>query len=207
MRIVKSILFATVFFGVFVFFTQKTEASEGTIELRSTTRETYRCYATSMLMQDQNYTILVSCRELLYPAGNTVFTYVLWAQPTDGSAPRRLGELGFGRLNARLNQPFSQLFVTTEPNAGVRAPSGPTVMRGNVQPITFLDRATTPTPTSTSISSGGGGTQNGNETVTPTPSQSTGSRVATAFKRAGLAAFLALVALIGLVFAITRSRG
>ena len=192
----------------FFLLTTQTFASEGLVELRSTTREASRCFASSILMQDQNFNVLVSCRELIYPAGNTVFTYVLWAQPVDGGNPKRLGELGYGRLSARTNVPFNQLFVTTETTGNVGKPGGPVVMRGNVSPITFLDRSTTPTPTSaTTINSGTTGTPEPGASLTPTPGESTGSKIATAFKRAGLAALLALLAIIGLVFAITRSKG
>jgi hypothetical protein len=195
-----------VVFIVFFVLPGMVKASEGNIELRSTTREAYRCYAASILMQDQNYNILVSCREIIYPAGDTVFSYILWAQPTDGSAARRLGELGYGRLAAKMNIPFNSLFVTTEPSAGVRTPSGPVVMRGGVSPITFLDRATTGTPVPTLAN---GERPTGDVTLTPVPEegQTTGSRLGTALRRAGLAALLALIAIIGLIFAITRSRG
>ncbi len=191
------------FLGIFAL-AKDTYALEGITELRSTTGESYRCYATSILMQDQNFTILVSCRDLIYPAGKTVFSYVLWAQPVEGGNPRKLGELGFGRLSAKMNEPFSSLFVTTEQNPGGK-PTGPTVMRGNVSPIGFLDRPTTPTPTS--ISSTTGSPQITGE-ITPTPQAlSTSQKLSTALRRAGLAAFIALLALIGLVFAITRARG
>lgn len=198
--VVVFVLFAT----LFIFFKNPgaVHATEGSFYLRSTSRESYRCWAPSVLMQDQQFHILVTCRELIYPAGDTVFSYVLWAQPTDGSGPRRLGELGYGRLDTRINQPFNQLFVTTEQNPGVGKPTGPIVMRGNVETETFLDRPTSATPTIA------GQEPTGDVTVTPAPgSASTGSRLATALRRAGLAAFLALLALIGLVFAITRSRG
>jgi len=186
-------------------FAKNAHATEGEIYLRSVTRETYRCEASSYLMQDQQYHVLVSCRDLLYPAGDTVFTYVLWAQPTDGSAPKRLGELGFGRLEARSNVPFSQLFVTTEPRANVNKPGGPTVMRGSVETKAFLDRGTPPSGTTTIETPTN--TPNPSITVTPAPGVSTASKIGTAFKRAGLAALLALLALIGLIFAITRARG
>lgn len=213
MKGIRLVLFSimTLVTGLFVFSTN-THASEGLIEMRSTTRETYRCFASSILMQDQNFNVNVSCRELIYPAGNTVFTYVLWAQPVDGGNPRRLGELGYGRLAAKLNLPFNQLFVTTETKGNVGKPGGPVVMRGNVSTITFLDRATSPTPTPVGQTSNGTnetitGTPNPDSSITPTEGASTGSKIATAFKRAGLAALLALLALIGLVFAITRSKG
>jgi succinate dehydrogenase/fumarate reductase flavoprotein subunit len=79
-------------------------------------------------------------------------------------------------------------------------------MRGNVQRITFLDRETTPTPNPSGTIAQ---SNNAGEEVTPTPvtGQSTGEKLMTALRRAGLAAFLAFLALIGLVFAITKARG
>lgn len=189
-------------FGTLLLIATKVSASEGIFEIRSTTREPYRCFASSILMQDLNYSISISCRDLIYPAGNTIFTYVLWAQPVEAGNPRRLGELGYGRLATRWNVPFNQLFVTTEQDAGVGKPTGPVVMRGNLQQITFLDRATTPTPTTV------GEAPAGTEDITPSQAPaSTGAKLVTALRRAGLAALLALLAVIGLVFAITRTKG
>jgi hypothetical protein len=207
MKIKHVLLGAVLFAGIALFGSTKiTHASEGVVELRSTTRESYRCFAYYQLLPDQNQTVLVSCRDLIYPTGSSIIYYILWMQPTDGSAPRRLGELGYGSLSARTPIPFNQLFVTSEQVQNTNKPGGPVAMRGNVSAVPFLDRGTTGTPTPV-ISSGTTGTPEPGVSVSPTPGESTGSKIATAFKRAGLAALLALLALIGLVFAITRSKG
>jgi hypothetical protein len=39
-------------------------------------------------MQDSAFTISVSCRDLLYPASDTVFSYVLWAKPQNPKTPK-----------------------------------------------------------------------------------------------------------------------
>jgi hypothetical protein len=205
---INTIFFALLLsIGVIFLTTAKTSyAAEGMVELRSTTRESYRCYAYYQLLPDQNQTVLVSCRDLVYPTGSSIIYYILWMQPTDGSAPRRLGELGYGSLSARTPIPFGQLFVTTEQVQNTNKPVGPVAMKGSIAPIPFLDRATTGTPTPV-ITNAGTGTPEPGISATPTEGASTGSKIATAFKRAGLAALLALLALIGLVFAITRSKG
>jgi len=137
---------------LFLITTDKAIASEGTAELRSTVNQTTRCYASSLLMEDNAYTILVSCRDLIYPAEQNVTYYVLWAQPTDGSNPVNLGYVGYGKITVRMGQPFSSLFVTTESNPG-SVPAGRVVMRGNVTSISFLERPgqITPSPTGEQI--------------------------------------------------------
>ena len=145
----KSKLIITTSFFLFflIFSTKTTRASDGTFEMRSTTGNESRCYASSLLMQDWNYTVLVSCRDLIYPAEFGITNYVLWAQPTDGSSLMNLGQLGYGKVTFRTNKAFSSLFVTAEGNPGTREPTGSVVMRGNLNPVTFLDRPTSPTPT------------------------------------------------------------
>lgn len=193
-------------------FTTRVDATEGIFQLRSTNREPYRCYASSIMMQDATYTVLVSCRDLIYPADDRVFYYVLWATPQDGGNPIRLGDLGFGRLGTEVKIPFTNLFVTTESDDRARVPSGTVVMRGNAERIAFLDRGTTntPTPNTTVTATQDSNSDQSQQDVTPTPEEegaSTGEKLMIALRRAGLAAFLALIAIIGLIFAITRARG
>jgi len=197
MRKILPIIFALL---LFLFQPQKTFASEGIIELKSTTQEKYRCFVFSVLMPDANHTLLYSCRDLVYPIGAESFAYVLWAQPIEGK-PTKLGSLGVGKGEFKTKTPFTQLFVTTETNAEVREPRGQTVMRGEVLVNQFLERLT-PTPTLQAETL---------QTVTPTPRPttaplSTREKFTQAFKRAGLAAFLALISLIGLIFVITRAK-
>lgn len=183
-------------------------ASEGTVELRSTTGQPYRCYAASLLMEDLAYTILITCRDLIYPVDNPrIFTYALWATPKDTSTPVLLGFLGFGKATFRIVQPFSNLFVTTEENPGTPQPTGPVVMRGDVQTISFLERPTSPTPTPKEEERKEEVTEEVPEEEADMARPTTREKLSLAVRRAGLAALFALIALVGLIFVVTRSRG
>ncbi len=147
MKISKKILF-NIAFAVIVFATPSlATASEGVTELRSTTSETYRCIAESHQAQDRNYKVLVTCRDLIYPATSEVFSYVMWANPAQSGNVIKLGQLEYGRKLFTVGRPFTSIFVTAEPKPGVNAPQGPVVMQGTVQARPFLDIPTTATPT------------------------------------------------------------
>jgi hypothetical protein len=180
-------------------------ASEGTFELKSTGNEPYRCYAVSIRMLEPEYRILFTCKFILYPAEENVFNYVVWATPTDGKKAIKLGTIGQGRGELKTKTPFSNLFVTTEISKDVKTPTGRVVMKGNVNPIQFLEEAKQyePTPTIAQITTN----KNISPSVSPATSQTTREKFLTAFKRAGVAALVAIVALVGLIFVITRSRG
>lgn len=186
---------------IFLFSASSSYADEGTVDLRSTTGEVSRCVAFFVLLQDQNYNILVSCRDLIYPVDSSALNYTVWATPTKGGSAIKLGTLGFGTASFRTNQQFSNLFVTNEKDQYARTPQGGTVMRGTVEPVTFLERPTTPTPTS------GTSTTSGSTQATPTGAQTTTSKLLVGLQRAGILSVIALVAIVGLVFVITRARG
>ncbi|OGM25117.1 hypothetical protein A2962_02335 [Candidatus Woesebacteria bacterium RIFCSPLOWO2_01_FULL_39_61] len=187
-------------------FKNKVLASDGTVELRSTQGTDSRCFAASLLMEDLAYTILVSCRDLIYPGEFGLINYALWAQPTDGTSTVFLGLLGYGKSTVRIAKPFNSLFVTIESQIGA-TPTGRVVMRGNVSPVTFLDRPTTATPTpGEETKQGEEQTQEGEQEQEQQP-QSTRDKLFLALRRAGIAALIALVALIGLIFVVTRARG
>lgn len=150
-------------------------------------------------MPDQAYRVLVSCRDLLYPAGENIFSYIMWASPTGGGNPIKLGALGFGKAEFKTKNGFSSLLVTTEVNPKVKKPSGDIVMQGGVQPISFLERPTTPTPTPE-------GEVSEEEAEVPSEQLTAGQRLISALKRAGVVILLALVAVIGLVFVLTRPK-
>jgi len=114
-------------------------ASEGTAELTSTKGEPMRCHATSVLMKDFNYKIVVSCRDLIYPPKPDIFNYMLWVQPEEGNKPERLGELGVGKAEFKTETKFSALFVTLEKSDRPRTPEGERVLEGSIQTINFLD--------------------------------------------------------------------
>lgn len=197
MKILKY-YFCVSFFIIGLFLLAKTTfASEGTVELRSTTDKDYRCFAASLLMENASYKVIVSCRDLIYPPQPDLFTYIIWATPLDEGNPVKFGELGIGKASFETKESFSNLFVTTERNRGVRRPEGQVVMRGSVESITFLDRPTTPTPTPSTTEQEG----------EPAKAElTTGQKLTLALRRAGLVIFLALAATVGLVFILTRPK-
>ena len=178
-------------------------ASEGTFELRSTDDNNYKCYAASLLMQNLNYKIILSCRNILFPVDETIFTYMLWANPSAGGKPVKIGSVGLGKGEYATKVAFASLFVTTEQNVNTKEPAGNVVMKGSIKPILFLEKEIT--------DSSDEKTEDGEEEISPSPTPkvsnlSTRERLITGFKRAGLATGLALVSILGLVFVLTRPR-
>lgn len=140
-----SFLITTIFFLVLFYFAPTPAwASEGNIELRNTTNQDMRCFASSVLMPDFNYSLIISCRGLIYPPATDLFSYVLWSTSATDGKIGKLGELGVGKASFQTATPFSSLFVTQEPNNGVSNPSNRTVMQGSVQSITFLSEPARP---------------------------------------------------------------
>lgn len=173
-------------------------ASEGLVELRNRVNSDARCFAASVLMQDQNYQILVSCRDITYPGGTEVFNYTVWANPTDGGGAFKLGVLNLGKVQFRTQKSFGTLFVTKEQNTGVSAPTGPIVMQGSVRPIALLQEKNLNTPSTTP------GT-NQPEIVPPSPGESLETPVPTSAPRTGVAKFLtsgilAVIGIAGIIF-------
>lgn len=190
----------------FIFFfaiTTKVSASEGKFELESTTRDNFRCYAFSNFLENRKYRVGISCRNLIYPPEEELFSYILWANSLADNKPIKLGSLGIGKASFDTGKPFDQLYVTIEKNKSVRQPTGTVVMRGNLQRIEFLESAQTPTPTA----------EAGEEETVDEMAQeeeqplSTRDKLLIGLRRAGLIAFFALVALVGLIFVVSRSRG
>jgi len=209
MKFIKFLLFI-LFFTLSLFIsTNKIIASEGTAELRSTNNQSYRCFVASLLMENSRYKIIVSCRDLIYPPRSDLFNYVIWATPIDGNKSIKLGELGVGKANFEIKNAFSNLFVTTEQDKNTRVPKGEIVMNGNVQSISFLDKPTSPTPTPEKSDSNEKASrdQDQKEEVTiPTQELTTRERLVEALKRAGIVVFFGLVALVGLIFVLTRPK-
>ena len=203
MKLRHYLTFFLVTAGLFLL-AEKAFASEGTVELRSTTGEPYRCWAASVRMQNQEYRIPFTCKYLIYPADENIFNYVVWATPKEGGNSVKLGTLGLGKGEFKTKKTFTGLFVTTEASKETKTPQGQTVMKGEVTDVEFLEEAATPTPT-----------PGEEEEVVPeeekveTPEQtlSTRQKLLLALRRAGIAALIALVAIIGLIFVVTRSRG
>ncbi len=197
MNCIKKIIFAFVIILAFVLTAKPAFASEGTIELRPTSNNTFRCYAASIQMLSLNYKVLITCRDLLYPAGEDIFIYMLWASPVDGGNPIKFGQLGLGRAEFRTGKSFSNLFVTTEKNNKTRKPEGLTVMKGSVNKISFLEGPKTPDLDEKLEPP---------EEAIPSPAPSTRSKLITGIKRAAVVSLIAFSALLALIFVLTRKR-
>ncbi len=192
-----------------VLVSQKAQASEGTVELVSTTGTDTRCFASSVLMQNFQYKIIASCKNLVFPAKENKFAYVLWATPTEGGNSIKLGSLNLGKAEFGAKKPFSQLFVTTEANDKARVPSTDSIVaQGTVKTIDHLEDELEPEPTL-------GPAQDFGEIIErPTPA--TFEQPQDTQQQGGILSNLgrgSLIAIIGVFFVliflafITRSRG
>lgn len=197
---IKILLTLGVIFALSAMTSKNTKASEGIFNVYSTQGQSMRCYASSIQMLDRKYNILVSCRDIVYPAQGEVFSYVMWATPVEGTKPIRLGTLGLGRAFFKTTKAFTSLYVTTEASKTPKSPSANIVMRGGIEKIPLLERPTTPTPIP-------------EDQITTSPEDQTDEqksssrqRVVTGLRRAGIIIFVVLIAMIGLIFIITRTR-
>lgn len=193
------VFFAFLFFVIFIIVGEKKIfASEGFVELKGTASNSPRCFVSSLLMQDLNFLIAVTCRGLLYPGDNSVSRYFLWSVPVEGNAqPIKLGELGLGRLEVRSNVPFKELYVVHEKQSPGQKVSESIIMRGGVQKISFLDRSDFPTPTPSDIS----------DILIVDNSQNLIDKISEAFRNATVAFFLFIVVCVSLIFVIFKSKG
>lgn len=180
--------------ALFVVSTKSASASEGTFELRNRVGEDARCVAYSGIMADANYNILLLCQDILYPGGNqTIVNYVVWASPSGGGNPIRLGTVGLGRASFKTKTQFNTLFITIESSSNPRTPSGTVVMQGSVQPNEFL-YGPAPTPNGDEL-----GTPAPEPVVTPAP-----RNLGRILAAGGVLAFIAIFGVILVIFVITR---
>jgi len=176
-------------------------AFDGTVDLTNRVGADARCWASTVLMQDQNYKILFSCRDLTYPGGNEVFYYVVWSNPAAGGNPERLGSLSLGKVEFQTRNEFVSLFVTKEKSANAGTPTGTIVMQGSLRPVPLLQEIgkSTATNSGTSVS-----TQSG-EIIEATPIATPQPRTGIAkFLTSGILAVLGIGGLIFVVFIITK---
>jgi len=170
------------------------KATEGEIELSSTVGEATKCYAASVLMRDLFYNIVMSCRDLKYPANPDLFIYLVWATPSAGGKAVKLGDLGVGKAFFRTKTTFTNIFVTQENNVGAPTPSRNVSLYGDVKSLEFLRLPSTPTPIPDASQ-----TTASPLPIPPEPKET----IFSALKKAGLI-FGGVVVLIVLVVIITR---
>lgn len=192
----KKILFGSLIAGALFFGLAKNSlASEGTFDLRNRVGDDARCSAYSVLMQDLNYNILLSCRDILYPGGQSVFTYVVWAVPSTGGNHFKLGTIGLGKVAFKTKTPFSSMYVTKESEANTRTPSGQIIMQGSLNTNQFLDGSTKPAPE----------TKDEQIETEPTPiATKAPTNLGRIFAAGGILAFIAIFGVILVIFVVTR---
>jgi hypothetical protein len=194
MNAYKKLLFGLVtIFGLMIWGANRADVLADEINLRNRVGEAARCTVYTVLMQDANYNLLLDCRDILYPGGASVFSYVLWAVPTNGGNHFRLGTIDFGKNFFKTKTPFNALYVTKETDSKTRTPAGPVMMQGSLERNEFLD-GPAPTP---------GASELGEPTPTPiaTPAPRSLGRI---FAAGGVLAFVAIFGVILVIFVITR---
>lgn len=194
----KRFIYSLIAFVLFLFVATPALASEGLVELRNRVGDDARCFAASILMPDQNYSIVVSCRDILYPGGTEIFHYVVWETPLNGGNAIRLGTLNLGKVEFKTKNAFTSLYVTKEKSTNPNSPSGEIIMQGSLRPIALLETKKLNTPETTP------GT-NQPEIVPPSPGEEMESPVPTSAPQTGVAKFLtggilAIFGIAGIIF-------
>lgn len=175
-------------------------ASEGYFELKNQVGQRARCEAYSVLMQDLDYEILLTCRDIIYPGGTDIFSYVVWANPLESGNPFKLGEVGLGKAQFRSKTPFSSLFITKEQSSNIRVFAGPVVMQGGWQQYNLDKNQPQPTPLpATQL-------DNPNSTPAPDGSVAPAPQASRILRIGGTFAIILLIGIIIAVFLITRPR-
>ncbi len=125
------------FLSFFVFQPKSIHANEGQFELQSSLNNDSQCLAYSVEVQTNKYSLLITCRGLVYPPlpPNTN-SYILWADGADTKNPTKLTNLLFGKGSAKKDGKFNRLFVTLE-RGDPKQPTGPTIMSSTIQEFTF----------------------------------------------------------------------
>lgn len=194
----RKILLTTTFSVLFLLSAQKALASEGDFDLKNRIGTSATCSGWGQFMQDLKYHLLISCRNITYPGGVEVVNYVLWATPLSGGNAVRIGELGLGKGQFTTKEAYSTLFVTIERDKGVRTPTGQVVMQGPITARPNLVSNATPEPAGQQPNP-----TEGAPTATPIATARPQSGIAR-FVTGGIVAFIALFAVIFVLFIITR---
>lgn len=137
--------------AIYLFTPTSAFASEGTAILSGPTET--RCYLASILIDENRYKILASCRDLTVPPESETLFYRLWAKRLGVAAATPaaaktfvfgrgvyfgLGDITSGKLAADSRDPFDEILITAEKETN---PSNPNldkiILSGSVQPIDY----------------------------------------------------------------------
>lgn len=115
----------------------KVNANEGQFFLKSSLDNRAECLATSVEVELNTYTILITCRGVVYPPlPPALDSYILWAEGEEKNNPIFLVDIKFGKGQATVKGRFDRLFVTLE--RGIpKQPTGPTIMSAPIRPFDF----------------------------------------------------------------------
>ena len=129
-------------------------ASEGTALLTSADNDA-RCFLASVLVDEGDYQVVMTCRNLTTPPDVNRLFYLAWARrkgATEGQQAKTgglklgkgayfsLGDISGGKLNARAREAFEEVLVTAEADSGVSQPSlSGLVVSGPIGDIDFGD--------------------------------------------------------------------
>lgn len=147
-------------------------ASEGTALLTGSGTDA-RCYIASVLVDEEAYQVVMSCRNLIVPPAGERLFYRAWArraaaaEPSDKKPTARtfgksdylpLGDITGGKLTNRLREAFTEVLVTSEVESSPREPNLDKILVSAVMaPINF-----------------GGGVSEPGQTLTATPTSAVG---------------------------------
>jgi hypothetical protein len=138
---IKRLLITGFLMGLGLFLTvSPSAASEGTIEMKSTVDQPTGCFILSVKTSHNQYSLLGTCRYLIYPPDDQNLYYVLWAKPLEeDKRMNRLTKLDYGKFNTTSRSAFSELIVTKEKSTFISAPSEEIVLKGTVQPVPLAE--------------------------------------------------------------------
>lgn len=148
----KIIGFSLTALTLLLILTKDANASEGTALLTSKDNDA-RCFLASVLVDEGDYQIVMTCRDLTTPPDANRLFYHVWGR-REGAAESQqsktgglklgkgayfsLGDISDGKLNARVREAFEEVLVTAETESGVNQPSlSALVVSGPMEEINF----------------------------------------------------------------------
>ncbi len=209
MRVLSKSLIAVFFAGVVLFVGEHSaNANEGVANLSSLTERPYRCTVTSGKV-GSSFNLLTLCKDIIYPNLDDPYAsvYILWANPISGGKPIKLGDLKNGNRIFKTSKLFDSLFVTTEIKTGVKTPKGTRIMSGTIKPNTFLNSPSEVQEPLATIAPDDADEVAVKGKIDNTNPKSGKSITSTILRWVGiLASVILLVALVGFVIVIAKSR-